>query len=594
MRKLFCACACGVLGVSTVMAFSRSPAQQLGAPSQATVVSDGWHPWYEIKADPEDPRLLIICGTKWDPRANSFLGFVYSSPDGGESWRRVLEDRSSSWVSEQSCAFGANHRAYFVSEASRVIDGEAHHELGITRLFTSTDSGQHWTQTLETGWADFSTSAVSRKSGRLYTFFHSSSTLDPSRKRGSNVGLLIFSADGKSVRGPIFDESIQALNYRGAYPSDAIALKSGAVVALYQSMDASETAGHLAIIRADESANPKLETHMISQTRLSKDCESLDRGSLAYDSERDRLFVLYGDGCRKGSVILASSDDEGRTWTMGVPIAKIEKEEDAIVCPSLVVGKDGALGLLWEQGWFSGRWMFSQILDQKLAPAPLQLSRGVSKLEIGHDSLWLQIAQPDTRMAGYFRMRSSITLRLVGILNDVWREEGVIAVGNNLLAVWSSGDSKGMSLHSQKFTRLGSGTNQENTIRKGPKATDVTSQTAILFGEMPRFDRTTGTLQLCLSLHNNSSEAFKEPIELRATEIKSSVGSISILNASNRLPGAGATWNIDNSITGDRIPPRSTSNPVCLAFHLEVSPELSASPRLPDLLTLRLSVLADQ
>jgi len=46
VRKLFYACAWAVLGLSTIMASSRPAAQQLWAPSQTTVVSDGWHPWY--------------------------------------------------------------------------------------------------------------------------------------------------------------------------------------------------------------------------------------------------------------------------------------------------------------------------------------------------------------------------------------------------------------------------------------------------------------------------------------------------------------------------------------------------------------------
>src|SRR5262249_55500852 len=149
----------------------------------------------------------------------------------------VLEDRSSTWVTEQSCAFGPDHKAYFISEASNMIDGEARHELGTTRLYVSMDGGQNWTEATKTAWADFSTSAVSHSSGRLYTFFNSGPTTgEAGRKRGTNVGLLVFSPDGKHVSGPFFNSEIQKHNYAGTYPSNAIPLKSGAVVALYRGL----------------------------------------------------------------------------------------------------------------------------------------------------------------------------------------------------------------------------------------------------------------------------------------------------------------------------------------------------------------------
>ena len=56
-----------------------------------TSIGVGWHPWYEIKADPEDPKNLIICGTKWDalamPRSGSFMRRLTSVQLGIQSLR---------------------------------------------------------------------------------------------------------------------------------------------------------------------------------------------------------------------------------------------------------------------------------------------------------------------------------------------------------------------------------------------------------------------------------------------------------------------------------------------------------------------------
>src|SRR6267378_1217878 len=55
----------------------------------------GWHPLYEIHADPENGSNLIICGAKWNAKDNASYGFVYSSSDGGKTWHQALEDKNS-------------------------------------------------------------------------------------------------------------------------------------------------------------------------------------------------------------------------------------------------------------------------------------------------------------------------------------------------------------------------------------------------------------------------------------------------------------------------------------------------------------------
>jgi len=366
-------------------------------------------------------------------------------------------------------------------------------------------------------------------------------------------------------------------------------------VALFQAMDVSQTTGYLLLIRADESPTPTLASHVIAATTIDKNCDSVDRGSLAYDAETDKLFVVYGDGCANGDLMLVSSDDGGRTWTKGSSIASLRKQEREIRSPSLVAGKAGTLGLLWEEGWFSGRWMFSTIKDGELKLPPKEVSSGVSHLVVGENSISLNVAQSNTTEHGYSRIRPRITVNLFGILNDVWRSQGVVATKDKILAVWSSGNKDGMRLYAgtptltpQQNTKLDS--DQSQTGRE----IDVTDQTAVLFGGIPTFEDTSGMLDICLTLRNNSSEPLHQPIKLEAADVSSSLGTVSILNATNHAQSAGATWDVGKSLTGDRIPPHGTTNPFCLSFHLEFPPHLAASPTLPRLLTLNLSVWANQ
>jgi len=561
-----------------------------------TSIARGVHLWYELKADPEQTNNLILCGTKWDAATNGPYGFVYTSSDSGTTWQAVLEDRSSAWVTEHSCAFGLNHHAYFISDASTVFDGEQHHDLGVTRLFVSADAGTHWIERKKTGWADFSTSAVSATTGRLYTFFNDPTLSDAGRNRGSRVGLLVFSPDGERMEGPFSIAGTEELNYQGAYPDDAAALKSGDVAALYYGVrqTAAGPEGELGFIRADTSAEPSLVRTVISRGRLKKDCWSSEIYALAYDPEQNRLFVLYVEGCGTTRMMLTSSDDEGRTWTKSEAIA-MQAEGTMVMYPSLVAGPNGVLGLLWsEWNGGSGRWFFAQIRDKRLIEPRIELSRGAAPLEVTGDSLWTTIHRPKGLQSesGGTRSGPSITVGVRGLVDVVWRSSGLIAMGDKILAIWPSRGTEGMRLNSGVLSAVGSVSMDKTSADLQQTANpDITQYSVITYGGAQSFDQATGTLKVCLALGNRGNESIRLPITLEVTDVQSSAGAVSILNATNGVPEAGAIWDISDSVTGDRLAPGATTNPFCLSFHV---PGLSrsASPLDEDLVALKVRVLA--
>jgi hypothetical protein len=584
---------CGLL-LATVGLLAVSACAQEWVVKRRVSVGTGWHPWYEIKSDPEGPENLILCGTKWDALHNSPFGFVYTSADGGTSWKTALEDRNSNWVTEQSCAFGPNHRAYFVSESSRVfVDGELHHGLGTTRLYFSHDSGKHWEERTKTAWADWSTSAVSLASGSLHTFFNAP-TGDPSRNLGSNIGLLIFSPDDSSVTGPFFDAPMQRLGYQGVFPSDAIALKSGAVAALYYGIKLGTVGKEtdLGIIRADQSPEPYLEGTVIVHTVLANDCLNLNDGSLAYDPDRNQLFVVYVQGCKERKIMLSSSTDEGRTWTKSIVVSDSQNPRRTFANPSLVAGPRDTLGILWQERQGAGSWLFSYIRDQRLVVPPIELSQGPDNREVSDDSLWTWVYQLG-RADSEGSPNALITLNVRTELNNVWRASGLVATKNGLLAVWSSGDSDGMGLYSGLVSRVDSAPNHDNSADPGEiGVTDVTAQTAILYGGIQHYDSATATLKVCLHIANRGDRAIRVPIRLEAENLSSPVGAVSVLEATNGLAGAGAIWDISGSVTGDRIPSGGNSNLFCLSFRIQPPVGGVSSQQGDDLLSVSLKVLA--
>jgi hypothetical protein len=564
------------------------------------VVADGLHLWYEIKADPEDSSRLVICGTKWDALANTPFGFVYFSGDSGRTWHTALEDRSSVWVTEHSCAIGSHHLAYFVSNAAKQEQIGANPVIGTARLFVSVDSGEHWVEKTKIGWTDYSSSAVSKTSGRLYTFFHAGLlTRDPDVEEGNALGLLVFSPDGTKVAGPYLSSSgVGDSPYTGIYPSDAIALPSGSVIALYYASRQGPRGPEIEVgtVRADASPEAKLSQIAIGHQQNDSSCLNFDHGALTYDSGDNRLFVIYQEGCGSASrVMLATSNNEGKTWSAGVPVAMPKNGSGRISSPSLIATSGHTLGLLWEDKPYSSLWFFSSIENNSSVTLPIALSEESGSVEISNDSLWTSISQPGhLGPSPNTSPDAVIGVDVQDMANALWRTDGMAATKDGIITIWSAGTSDGMQLRSALIRMPGQGfhPNALQTL----EFEDVTRDMLLMYsGEQgyagQYYDETNRTLTICSAIRNRTDHAIKSPIEVRLESLYSNWAPVSVLNASNSLPGPGAVWDISRLLTGDRIAGGAKSNPFCMTFRFGSSPK-RPSLRDLDLLSFSLKVLA--
>ena len=567
---------------------------------RAGVVADGLHLWYEVKLDPEDPARMILCGTRWDAQTNTPLGFVYFSADTGRTWRIALEDRSSAWVTEHSCAIGPQHRAYFVSNAAAQTYIGANPVTGTARLFVSTDSGEHWTEKAKIGWTDYSSSAVSRVSERLYTFFHAGIlTRDPGQVKGNALGLLTTSPDGTNVAGPYFAPGASSSPYTGIYPSDALALPSGSVIALYYATRQSSTGSEIeiGIVHADQAPEPRLFQTAIARQPgdRSGSCLNFDNGAMTYDAEHNRVIVVYQDGCAASSrVILTTSGDEGKTWGEGISLAMPKDCSGRIYSPSLIVS-DHRLGLLWEDKPLSARWLYSYLQDGTSVAPPVVLSDELGAAGVSNDALWTLISQPNQLgPVSNSAPDAVIGVDVQSMANALWRTEGIVATNDGILAIWSAGTKEGMRLHSALIAMNGSPPHGDSLHRD--ELDDVTRNTVLIYGGErdyagQYYDEATRTLTLCTVLRNRTETSLRSPIEVKLEGLGSSWGSVSVVNATNALPGPGASWDISTLLTGDRIPGGTESNPFCMSFRFDTPPRKPV-PGNVNLLTLTLKVFA--
>lgn len=565
---------------------------------QKVTVADGWHPWYELKADPEDPDRLIICGAKWDATRNALYGFVYASQNSGKTWRTVLEDRASSWVSEQSCAFGPDHSAYFLSEASKVVLGELHHDRGTARLFVSSDGGLHWTERLETGWADWSSSAVNPITGKLVTFFNFMGLQDKSNDYFTSVGVLLFSKDGKSVSGPFIDPVIGERHYRGVYPYSAVALKNGTLGAAFfgrrlngNSLEWEYDIGFLAV---DLSEKPSWTTTILAHPNADPGSHCIPANiSLTYDRKRNRLFMVYLDSV-KGvcELMLTGSDDGGKTWAKNTAVLIPGRLEQSMNKPSLCIGAGGILGLLWERADVYGGWLFSHIRDSKLVDPPLELSRGQRSPLITQDSLMSIIIQPGGKLPERSEPISpDVALQVRSAGKSIWRSAGLVNGAGKWHAVFLQGNEEGESLQATTLAAApNSATESDSSRIPNPLGNDVTKQVAILYAGSQSYDRTSGTLSLEIRLFNRGDKAIRTPIKLKAESVRCPGGDVIVLNASNGLSGPGSVWDVSRTVSGDRILPGMAATgtfPLCF----RVNPGKDTDPAA-GILDLRARVFA--
>jgi hypothetical protein len=242
--------------------------------------------------------------------------------------------------------------------------------------------------------------------------------------------------------------------------------------------------------------------------------------------------------------------------------------------PSLAIDAGGVPLLLWEEGPRSGRWLLSSIQGHRLAEPLTELAGGSKRLELNNDSLWAWVYQPDRFQNRQLGLGShpTATLEIREELNTVWRADGLVRSGEKVLAVWSSADAGGMQIREAEVESGGEAPKILRLAEQTSEQVDVTKQIVVL-SRTPQFDSVTGTLSACISIGNRGTEAIETPINVEVVELRSPAAQMSVLNSTNGLSGIGATWDISGSITGDRIPPRTSSHPFCLKFRAQIPPE---------------------
>jgi hypothetical protein len=535
--------------------------------------------WYEMKADPEDGENLIVCGTKRSVEENAYYGVVYASRDGGRSWRDAFEDHSSSWVTEHSCAFGRRHVAYFVSEASKVVDGVPHHALGTTRIFRSPDGGETWIETAKTGWADFSTSVVASTSEgsdqKLYVFYNGGFEFSPAKKNGSTLKFFTVSGDGRKVSDRQSVPEMKARSYQGVYPSASAVLDDGTPVVLYEGRTSASAENgtiplEIGVLRV--TPGQALRPIVIAKPSLGTDppaCPPSLSDSLAYDRFRQRLYVAYNDVVSgRCSLMLASSSNGGQSWDPAHELSIDGSSQVPRYFPILAVNPDGVLGVLWrgKREYTPDCWYFSISRDGLRLEETVSLSP-CAKL----DSLE---QQSSGYLATMTRQPTASGPASVEILSfrDFQSRVGIAASPDGVLhPLWSTtGDGFG-ELRTARIQIAEMLRDHGPPTVSASSLLEVTDRVDVLYGGGQRLDRETKSVTVDICVRNHSSDFIRAPLYFRIEDASSDFGEISLVP---QIATYAAYLRIPPPPGGVPLAPGASTSPFHLTFgfHGEMHP----------------------
>jgi hypothetical protein len=404
-----CMAFCALLAL--MPAVSETQAIKIESPVRVSPPDSGGHYWAmgNTHSAPDDPHSLITCGIRIRSEPLAWDGYLYSSSDGGLTWRvaridsTLTDDGRPDQVSETSCALGRRGMMYMNTS----VYGKWHSNP--FQLAHSSDGGLTWSAPLQRrGWYDATRSVVDNSGGsfdgHLYIF---SNRFDVGADPRSNPCYpcyepLLTSADGgRSVQAAVTEKPGKQYRHAG-WPSQVAMLNDGKVMAVHSVLlvGSADPAGQVGDARTSDhwgidvissgdggrsvgkpvairrwdwnsaTANTAEPTGLFDHVPTL----AVDRSS---GPHRGRVFVGWRERNNADAIariMLSWSDDSGKTWSKPIRVddaprdrvtvsgAQDDRGTDPMV-PAIAVNKDGAVGLLWMERFAMPTWRFSASLD---------------------------------------------------------------------------------------------------------------------------------------------------------------------------------------------------------------------------------------
>jgi hypothetical protein len=602
------------MAICSIPCFGDSPPRAAVALGDVIRISD---PTVNIEqiwahADPTDDRYILVCGSLSYPQRNVWHGYAYSSAHGGTTWRRSLRDDSTRWVSETSCTYSKDGRAYLADGESDTSTGEPRHEWGHLQLFASDDHGLHWTRagTRADGFVDWTSLAAipaSSSQGRTLAIFGNAATDKLGHWWRNRPVALDAMDDARSISAPVAAPSLSV----GSFTGDSVVLPDN--TALFLTGSRGENAKNKSAEMKIYAYGPT-DRHLLARAVIRKAAgHFLSLGpALVRDGSdgefRGRLYAAWAEFDDHGAQFwLASSSDDGYHWTSR-PILSVPRR--GAECPNdqppdgdirLAVNPAGALGVLWSNG--DRTVLFASSVDggERFGPSQIVATHGSGQI-VASDAIGLDewmfgeslavaagksaVPYVDTRHLGLsVRMSEPVGVSELAIVANS---------AGGFHAFWCGLDANGVR---SLMTRLigsptrSAGVNadltgaiENQTCMNSPqRLRPALPAPPAFFTDHPQLDLTRSfniqverfqyepqshIVTVSVSLLNKRDTVVRGPLSLFGIGVHSDYGTSVPLNATG-MRQAQPCWDASKSVETDGLPGHAASQPIELKFRID-------------------------
>ncbi len=296
-------------------------------------------PHYELlaAADPADPSRMLACSMVLNTETGGFSVAAYLTTDGAKTWRRTLEVEQGRLTGDPACAFGPDRTAFVAALGGDVtISGQ---DDSYTFVYSSQDGGESWKDPIRLSHTDreFLTVDTTDKKYRGRVYLNATGivkAIDDETVYGESmaIGVAFFHSHDKGVS---FEGPVRVLSSGGRYVlgmGNGVVLSDGLYVAIFGEQLDRKVIGEARPAKAN--AALKVVTSEDGGGHFARAVTVSDwfmnygeiNGSasvvptIAVDASagpfRDRLYAVWPDyRSGRGEILLSTSSDRAKTWS---------------------------------------------------------------------------------------------------------------------------------------------------------------------------------------------------------------------------------------------------------------------------------------
>lgn len=575
-----------------------------------------------LSADPVDPNHLLGCAVVYVEQENRRWTTAYFSSDRGKTWQSTLETKQFADSADPACAVGRNGLASYIAIGMQDEDPKTKaHPYGLG-LYRSTDGGKTWEQQEDMPMSfqgiDRESMTIDNTEGKFANRIYIAGVSKVKDLGGGlKIGFGIWrSRDG----GKTFDALLKRAPLPNHYllePGSSVVLSDGTVVSLFGDLRNSD--GY-SVERNGDQSNATLESvtttdggdNVSEAVKIDdfymvwdhKEASMIAMGmpTMAVDSGdgpfRDRVYAVWADERDGRSEIRMSySPDKGKSWSKSIVIDDVPYLEGAKgpqnFLPTVAVNKAGVVAVTWYDrrespdrlGWYvrvrasldgGETWLPSVRVSEKpntfASPQKIFTFAASNRGAAGASDIGMEPNDFDSFAAADKDKPKSngpthVSVAFQGRQFFAGDYAGLAADAGGTFHAWWIDDRTGLAqIWTAPITIDG------KSVRNGdPALADLKDVSSDINLEVvsSNYDRSSNTETLGVRLKNNSDKTISGPVKLRLLSVSSAIGTAAAANADNKLPAAGAVWDLSSLLKDNSLKPEEKSEVKQLVFNIK-------------------------